>query len=210
MIFVKKLHQPTILRYKYIYKYFVILFLFISQIHTAKAVKILATINSAVITDYDTEEFSKILCLLENKNKPNKICNQQEMFSLSLMTLVEENLKSEHIKRLELPPEAINANDFEKYKHQIISGVKLKNIDENMLNWYIRTEFIWQMIIGSQLREIKILDEEIKNYANANNIKWNDKNKKMIENILIQQKAMEISRSLMEKMKKFYLIDIRV
>ena len=32
----------------------------------------------------------------------------------------------------------------------------------------------------------------------------------MIENILIQQKAGEISHTLMEKMKKFYLIDIRV
>ena len=210
MTFIKNLHQKTIFCHKNIYKYFVILFLFVSQIHTAKAVKILATINSAVITDYDTEEFSKILCLLENKNKPNKICNQQEMFSLSLMTLVEENLKSEHIKRLELPPDAISANDFEKYKNQIVSGVKLTNIDKDMLEWYVKTEFIWQMIIGSQLREIKILDEEIKNYANANNIKWNDKNKKMIENILIQQKAMEISRSLMEKMKKFYLIDIKV
>ena len=156
-------------------------------------------------------EFSKILCLLENKNKSaNKACNQQEMFSLELMTLIEENLKSEHIKRLELPPDAISANDFEKYKQQVIGGVKLNKIDKDMLDWYIKTEFIWQMIIGSQLREMKISNEDIKNYANSNKIKLDRKNEKMIENILIQQKAGEISHTLMEKMKKFYLIDIRV
>ena len=79
-----------------------------------------------------------------------------------------------------------------------------------MLNWYIKTEFIWQMIIGSQLREMKISNEEIENYAKSNKIKLDRKNEKMIENILMQQKANEISHSLMEKMKKFYLIDIRV
>lgn len=182
-----------------------------SHSHTAQAVKILATINSAIVTDYDVAEFSKILCLLENKNKSaNKACNQQEMFSLSLMTLIEENLKSEHIKRLELPPDAISANDFEKYKQQVIGGIKLNKIDRNMLDWYIKTEFIWQMIIGSQLREMKISNEDIKNYANSNKIKLDRKNEKMIENILMQQKAGEISHTLMEKMKKFYLIDIRV
>lgn len=189
----------------------IVALLLTSHSHTAQAVKILATINSAIVTDYDVAEFSKILCLLENKNKSaNKACNQQEMFSLALMTLIEENLKSEHIKRLELPPDAISANDFEKYKQQIIGGIKLNKIDRNMLDWYIKTEFIWQMIIGSQLREMKISNEDIKNYANSNNIKLDRKNEKMIENILMQQKANEISHTLMEKMKKFYLIDIRV
>ena len=189
----------------------IVALLLTSHNYTAQAVKILATVNSAIITDYDTEEFSKILCLLESKNKSaNKACNQQEMFSLSLMTLIEENLKSEHIKRLELPPDAISANDFEKYKQQIIDGIKLNKIDRNMLDWYIKTEFIWQMIIGSQLREMKISNEEIENYAKSNKIKLDRKNEKMIENILIQQKANEISHTLMEKMKKFYLIDIRV
>ena len=189
----------------------IVALLLTSHSHTAQAVKILATINSAIITDYDTEEFSKILCLLENKNKStNKACNQQEMFSLALMTLIEENLKSEHIKRLELPPDAISTSDFEKYKQQIIGGVKLNKIDKDMLDWYVKTEFIWQMIIGSQLREMKISNEEIENYATSNKIKLDGKNKKMIENILIQQKAGEVSHSLMEKMKKFYLIDIRV
>ena len=189
----------------------IVALLLTSHSHTAQAVKILATINSAIVTDYDVAEFSKILCLLENKNKSaNKACNQQEMFSLALMTLIEENLKSEHIKRLELPPDAISANDFEKYKQQIIDGIKLNKIDKDMLDWYIKTEFIWQMIIGSQLREMKISNEDIKNYANSNKIKLDGKNEKMIENILMQQKANEISHTLMEKMKKFYLIDIRV
>ena len=189
----------------------IVALLLTSHNYTAQAVKILATVNSAIITDYDMEEFSKILCLLESKNKStNKACNQQEMFSLSLMTLIEENLKSEHIKRLELPPDAISANDFEKYKQQVIGGIKLNHIDVDMLNWYIKTEFIWQMIIGSQLREMKISNEEIENYAKSNKIKLDRKNEKMIENILMQQKANEISHSLMEKMKKFYLIDIRV
>lgn len=184
---------------------------FTIPVNTARAVKILATVNSAIITDYDTEEFSKILCLLENKHKStNKTCNQQEMFSLSLMTLIEENLKSEHIKRLELPPDAISENELKKYKQQILGNMKLNKIDEEMLEWYIKTEFIWQMIIGSQLRETKISHAEIDNYAKSNKIKLNEKNEKMIENILIQQKATEISQSLMEKMKKFYLIDIRV
>ena len=202
--------KNVILR-KRILQCIIVALLLTSHSHTAQAVKILATINSAIITDYDTEEFSKILCLLENKNKSaNKACNQQEMFSLALMTLIEENLKSEHIKRLELPPDAISANDFEKYKQQVIGGIKLNHIDVDMLNWYIKTEFIWQMIIGSQLREMKISNEEIENYANSNKIKLDRKNEKMIENILIQQKANEISHTLMEKMKKFYLIDIRV
>ena len=126
------------------------------------------------------------------------------------MTLIEENLKSEHIKRLELPPDAISENELKKYKQQILGNMKLNKIDEEMLEWYIKTEFIWQMIIGSQLRETKISHAEIDNYAKSNKIKLNEKNEKMIENILIQQKATEISQSLMEKMKKFYLIDIRV
>ena len=202
--------KNVILR-KRILQCIIVALLLTSHSHTAQAVKILATINSAIVTDYDVAEFSKILCLLENKNKSaNKACNQQEMFSLALMTLIEENLKSEHIKRLELPPDAISANDFEKYKQQIIDGIKLNKIDRNMLDWYIKTEFIWQMIIGSQLREMKISNEDIKNYANSNKIKLDRKNEKMIENILIQQKANEISHTLMEKMKKFYLIDIRV
>ena len=202
--------KNVILR-KRILQCIIVAFLLTSRNYTAQAVKILATINSAIVTDYDVAEFSKILCLLENKNKSaNKACNQQEMFSLALMTLIEENLKSEHIKRLELPPDAISANDFEKYKQQIIDGIKLNKIDRNMLDWYIKTEFIWQMIIGSQLREMKISNEDIKNYANSNNIRLDRKNEKMIENILMQQKAGEISHTLMEKMKKFYLIDIRV
>ena len=202
--------KNVILR-KRILQCIIVALLLTSHSHTAQAVKILATINSAIVTDYDVAEFSKILCLLENKNKSaNKACNQQEMFSLALMTLIEENLKSEHIKRLELPPDAISANDFEKYKQQVIGGIKLNKIDRNMLDWYIKTEFIWQMIIGSQLREMKISNEDIKNYANSNKIKLDRKNEKMIENILIQQKAGEISHTLMEKMKKFYLIDIRV
>ena len=202
--------KNVILR-KRILQCIIVALLLTSHNYTAQAVKILATINSAIVTDYDVAEFSKILCLLENKNKSaNKACNQQEMFSLALMTLIEENLKSEHIKRLELPPDAISANDFEKYKQQIIDGIKLNKIDRNMLDWYIKTEFIWQMIIGSQLREMKISNEDIKNYANSNKIKLDRKNEKMIENILIQQKAGEISHTLMEKMKKFYLIDIRV
>ena len=202
--------KNVILR-KRILQCIIVALLLTSHSHTAQAVKILATINSAIVTDYDVAEFSKILCLLENKNKSaNKACNQQEMFSLALMTLIEENLKSEHIKRLELPPDAISANDFEKYKQQIIDGIKLNKIDKDMLDWYIKTEFIWQMIIGSQLREMKISNEDIKNYANSNKIKLDGKNEKMIENILMQQKANEISHTLMEKMKKFYLIDIRV
>ena len=202
--------KNVILR-KRILQCIIVALLLTSHSHTAQAVKILATINSAIVTDYDVAEFSKILCLLENKNKSaNKACNQQEMFSLALMTLIEENLKSEHIKRLELPPDAISANDFEKYKQQVIGGIKLNHIYVDMLNWYIKTEFIWQMIIGSQLREMKISNEDIKNYAKSNNIKLDRKNEKMIENILMQQKANEISHTLMEKMKKFYLIDIRV
>ena len=113
-------------------------------------------------------------------------------------------------QRLELPPDAISDNEFKKYKQQILGNMKLNKIDEEMLEWYIKTEFIWQMIIGSQLRETKISHAEIDNYSKSNKIKLNEKNEKMIENILIQQKATEISQSLMEKMKKFYLIDIRV
>ena len=211
MLFQKVNILKNVILRKRILQCIIVALLLTSHNYTAQEVKILATINSAIVTDYDVAEFSKILCLLENKNKSaNKACNQQEMFSLALMTLIEENLKSEHIKRLELPPDAISANDFEKYKQQIIDGIKLNKIDRNMLDWYIKTEFIWQMIIGSQLREMKISNEDIKNYANSNKIKLDRKNEKMIENILIQQKAGEISHTLMEKMKKFYLIDIRV
>ena len=120
--------KNVILR-KRILQCIIVALLLTSHSHTAQAVKILATINSAIVTDYDVAEFSKILCLLENKNKSaNKACNQQEMFSLALMTLIEENLKSEHIKRLELPPDAISANDFEKYKQQVIGGIKLNKM----------------------------------------------------------------------------------
>ena len=83
--------KNVILR-KRILQCIIVALLLTSHSHTAQAVKILATINSAIVTDYDVAEFSKILCLLENKNKSaNKACNQQEMFSLSISLLQELN-----------------------------------------------------------------------------------------------------------------------
>ena len=69
---------------------------FTIPVNTARAVKILATVNSAIITDYDTEEFSKILCLLENKHKStNKTCNQQIIIYFKIFT----NIKFIHTNK---------------------------------------------------------------------------------------------------------------
>lgn len=180
-----------------------------TNIKYAQAIKIVATIDTVVITDYDIEEFIPILCFFENKT--NKQCIKEQEMPLALMTLVETTLKEVHIKRLQIPDNAIDKKNFDNYINDFLKKIKdKKNINQEKLIWYLKNEYIWHMIINSQLQEIKITDEEKEDYALENNIQITKNNDQQITSILLQKRANEISQSLMEKMKKFYIVDIKL
>ncbi len=181
----------------------------LTNIKMAQAIKIVATIDTTALTDYDVDKFIPILCFFENKTV--KQCIKDQEMPLALMTLVETTLKEVHIKRLQIPENAIDKKSFNNYLDSFLNKIKNnKNIDKDQLIWYLKNEYIWHMIINSQLQEIKITDEEKKDYASENNISITKENEQQIISILLQKRANEISQSLMEKMKKFYIVDIKL
>ena len=77
----------------------------------ANAVKIVAVVHESAITDYDVHQFSKIICNMEKMD----YCNYDQVFPVALSSLVEENLKSEHLKKMEIKEENI-VKEYEEYK----------------------------------------------------------------------------------------------
>ena len=190
-----------------IYIVFCLLILSLFNEKNAKAVRIVATVENRVITDYDVEEFIPIICFFENQSGK---CNKDEKFSIALMTLIETNLKQVHMSKIKLPENILDEKSFESYKKAIFAKKDITKLNKDLLNDYLKSNYIWQIIINSQIRDMKISYEEKNTYAQENNIKLNKNNEAKIEEIILQRRSMELSQALIEKMKKFYLIDIKI
>ena len=179
------------------------------KVSNAKEIKILATVNSIAITDYDVEEFGKIMCFLSKK--PFKDCQSQETMQMALMSVIETTLKDVHMQKMNIKDEAIDKKHFNEYKKSILEDRKIsKEIDKDFFNKYFKTEYLWQMIIMSQAQTTKITDDELKSFAKMQNQTLTDKNKDRFYSMIIQQRANQINLDYMDRLKKFYLVDIKI
>ena len=171
----------------------------------ANAVKIVAVVHESAITDYDVHQFSKIICNMEKMD----YCNYDQVFPVALSSLVEENLKSEHLKKMEIKEENI-VKEYEEYKRNIpnLNAIKL-GVDEDLFEWYMRTEFMWSSIVAMQVNA-SITQNEIAQYAEKHNIKNTKENQKEIRAGIYQEKFPKKDRALVDEIKKFYLVDIKI
>ena len=171
----------------------------------ADAVKIVAIVHESAITDYDVHQFSKIICNMERMD----YCNYDQIFPMALSSLVEENLKSEHMKKMEIKEENI-VKEYEEYKRNIpnLNAMKL-GVDEDLFEWYMRTEFMWSSIVAMQVNA-SITQNEIAQYAEKHNIKNTKENQKEIRAGIYQEKFPKKDRALVDEIRKFYLVDIKI
>ena len=171
----------------------------------ADAVKIVAVVHESAITDYDVHQFSKIICNMERMD----YCNYDQIFPVALSSLVEENLKSEHLKKMEIKEENI-VKEYEEYKRNIpnLNAMKL-GVDEDLFEWYMHTEFMWSSIVAMQVNA-SITQNEIAQYAEKHNIKNTKENQKDIRMGIYQEKFPKKDRALVDEIRKFYLVDIKI
>ena len=170
----------------------------------SNAIKIIAVVGESVITDLDAEDFSQILCIMQNMKK----CDTKSIFPMSVMTLVDANIKAEHMTKL-----GISNNDFLKgygeYKHNILKQIKLNNnINKEQFEWFLFNEYKWNAIVASMMRDTKITNDEIRGFMEKN--KDLKLSKEQVHNILFNKKLEEKSRSLVNEAKKYYLVDIKI
>lgn len=171
----------------------------------ADAVKIVAVVHESAITDYDVHQFSKIICNMERMD----YCNYDQIFPVALSSLVEENLKSEHLKKMEIKEENI-VKEYEEYKKNIpnLNAIKL-GVDEDLFEWYMRREFMWSSIVAMQVNA-SITQNDIARYAEKHNIKNTKENQKEIRAGIYQEQFPKKDRALVDEIRKFYLVDIKV
>ena len=169
-----------------------------------KAIKIVAVVHEAIITDVDVNSFIDILCLLQG----DKNCNKQQAFQMSVLTLVDTNVKSEHLKKLNIGDDEF-IQGYKNYKEQVLKNLKIgNNINKEQFDWFLFTEYKWNAIVSSMSRDTKIKDDEIKSFRNKNkNVNLTDE---QIKNVLINKKMEDKSRHLLSEAKKYYLIDIKI
>lgn len=168
-------------------------------------VKIVAIVNESAITDYDVNEFEKILCVFDKRFK----CGSPESKQMSLLGLVESTLKLEHFKQIDFGSEKNNIiKSFEEYKKQVLSNIKKKesNVSRSFID-YLYSEYIWNIMVSSQVRKENITKKEIEDFAEKYQI--NVKNKEDLKNMYIQYKMNEISQQTLAELKKFYLVDVK-
>ena len=175
-------------------------------IKETQAIKIVATVNEASITDYDVDIFADILCSIDKNIK----CKTNESWQMALMTLIEANLKFEHIKQTGFDLKQIE-DDFQDYKKKILKTLKTNsNVDKDVLEWYLKSEYIWGMILSSQVRQEAIKESEIEEFIKKNKIDTKSNSKEDIKNMLFNKKMALKSRSMMDEMKKYYLVEIKI
>ena len=62
----------------------------------------------------------------------------------------------------------------------------------------------------SQTQNTKITEDELKTFAKLQNQTLTDKNKDKFYGMIIQQRANQINLDYMDRLKKFYLVDIKI
>ena len=173
-------------------------------IRYAYAVKIVAIVNDDVITDVDVDDFEKILCKLDKRFK----CGSQNSRQLALISLAESTLKLEHFRQIKIiDDEQINGG-FKEYRNNVLREMKIRqnNIPE-AFEMYLKAEYIWGIMISSQVRNEKITDNDIKQFMK--NKKLSNVGAEKVRQMILQEKMENLSQQTMAELKKFYLIDIK-
>ena len=130
---------------------------------------------------------------------------------MALMSVIETTLKDVHMQKMNIKDEAIDKKHFNEYKKSILEDRKIsKEIDKDFFNKYFKTEYLWQMIIMSQAQTTKITDDELKSFAKMQNQTLTAKNRDKFYSMIIQQRANQINLDYIDRLKKFYLVDIKI
>ena len=174
------------------------------SIKCADAIKIIANVNNDVITDYDVDEFAKTLCKIDKRFK----CGSIEIKQMALFTYVETILKQEHIKSIGVDLKQFEEN-YKDYKKKTLANLKLDGKITDQFNTYLYNEYIWEIMISSQIKPEDITENMIVDFSKTHNIKVNKENRVKIINNIMQQKANELSKSMMADLKKYYFVDIK-
>lgn len=183
---------------------FAVSFLLTLQAKVAHAVKIVATINDDVITDVDVDEFEQILCKIDKRFS----CGSQSSRQIALMTLAESLLKIEHFKQMNLFSDKQINHGFNKYKNGVIKNLNIpKTKLSKTFEDYLHAEYLWNVLISSQMQGIVIKDDEVKNYIKQHNI--NKMTNKQVKQLIFQEKMNNLSQSTMSDLRKFYLVEIK-
>ena len=173
-------------------------------IRYAYAVKIVAIVNDDVITDVDVDDFEKILCKLDKRFK----CGSQNSRQLALISLAESTLKLEHFRQIKIiDDEQINGG-FKEYRNNVLREMKIRqnNIPE-AFEMYLKAEYIWGIMISSQVRNEKITDNDIKQFMK--NKRLSNVGAEKVRQMILQEKMENLSQQTIAELKKFYLIDIK-
>ena len=189
-------------------KYYIILLMIITIVSvspkTAYATKIVAIVNDDVITDTDVDDFEKSVCKLDKRFK----CGTQNSRQMALISLVESVLKKEHFKQIQILNDKQINSGYSAYKKDVLKNINIPITDlSQSFEDYLHVEYIWNVMIASQAQQQTITEKDIENFISQNKI--TNKNKEQVKQLILQEKANNISQTTMAELKKFYLIDIK-
>ena len=171
---------------------------------TAYATKIVAIVNDDVITDTDVDDFEKSVCKLDKRFK----CGTQNSRQMALISLVESVLKKEHFKQIQILNDKQINSGYSAYRKDVLKNINIPITDlSQSFEDYLHVEYIWNVMIASQAQQQTITEKDIENFISQNKI--TNKNKEQIKQLILQEKANNISQTTMAELKKFYLIDIK-
>ena len=189
-------------------KYYIILSIVITMAFiptkTAYTTKIVAIVNDDVITDTDVDDFEKSVCKLDKRFK----CGTQNSRQMALISLVESVLKKEHFKQIQILNDKQINSGYSAYKKDVLKNINIPITDlSQSFEDYLHVEYIWNVMIASQAQQQTITEKDIENFISQNKI--TNKNKEQVKQLILQEKANNISQTTMAELKKFYLIDIK-
>jgi hypothetical protein len=181
-----------------------------AKANNANALKIVATVGTEAITDYDIEMFAKLMCNVANKRDKNSKCKAEQIVNEVVLMVVENKLKGFYIARMNIDV----SEDKEMQKHidntileYGIENDKVDNDDYKEIRKYVENDYVWNAILISFVNSQKITDGEIEAYKKKNqSIKTNEEVKQEIGIERATQKASEI----MTNLRKFYLVEFRI
>ena len=189
-------------------KYYIILLMIITiasiPTKTAYTTKIVAIVNDDVITDTDVEDFEKAVCKLDKRFK----CGTQNSRQMALISLVESVLKKEHFKQIQILNDKQINSGYGAYRKDVLKNINIPvaNLSQSFED-YLHVEYIWNIMVASQAQQQAITEKDIENFISQNKI--TNKNREQVKQLILQEKANNISQTTMAELKKFYLIDIK-
>ena len=189
-------------------KYYIILLMIITIVSvspkTAYTTKIAAIVNDDVITDVDVDDFEKAVCKLDKRFK----CGTQNSRQMALISLVESVLKKEHFKQIQILNDKQINSGYSAYRKDVLKNINIPvaNLSQSFED-YLHVEYIWNVMIASQAQQQTITGKDVENFISQNKI--TNKNKEQVKQLILQEKANNISQTTMAELKKFYLIDIK-